>query len=76
MLVSLAEGVGLDGAQAREVLTSGRYEDEVRAAEQTWMRSGISSVPSVVINRKYLISGGQTAEVFAESLRRIAAEAA
>ncbi len=76
VLAGLAEGVGLDAAEARDVLTSGRYADEVRAAEQTWMRSGISSVPAIVINRKYLISGGQTAAVFEESLRRIAAEAA
>ena len=74
ILVAKAESVGLDGAEAREVLSSGRYTDEVRAAEQGWMRSGINSVPSVVINRKYLISGGQTAAVFEEGLRRIAAE--
>ncbi len=74
ILVAKAESVGLDGAEARAVLTSGRYTDEVRAAEQGWMRSGINSVPSVVINRKYLISGGQTAAVFEDSLRRIAAE--
>jgi predicted DsbA family dithiol-disulfide isomerase len=76
VLVEKAESVGLDGAEARAVLSSGRYADEVRSAEQGWMRSGINSVPSVVINRKYLISGGQTAAVFEDSLRRIAAEAA
>jgi predicted DsbA family dithiol-disulfide isomerase len=76
VLAAKAESVGLDGAEAREVLRSGRYSDEVRAAEQGWMRSGVNSVPAVIINRKYLISGGQTAAVFEESLRRIAAEAA
>lgn len=76
VLVGLVEGAGLDPVQAREVLESGRYTDEVRAAEQTWQRAGISSVPAIVINRKYLISGGQPAAVFEESLRKIAAEAA
>jgi predicted DsbA family dithiol-disulfide isomerase len=76
ILVGLAEGAGLDPVQARDVLESGRYTDEVRAAEQTWQRAGISSVPAIVINRKYLISGGQPAAVFEESLRKIAAEAA
>jgi predicted DsbA family dithiol-disulfide isomerase len=75
VLVGLAESVGLDGAEAREVLESSRYSDEVRAAEQTWQRAGITSVPAIVINRKYLISGGQPAAVFEESLRKIAAEA-
>ena len=76
ILAIKAENVGLDGAEAREVLATGRYRLEVQAAEQKWIQSGITSVPSVVINQKYLISGGQTAAVFEESLRRIAAEAA
>lgn len=76
VLVAKAESVGLDGAEARDVLTSGRYADEVRAAEQAWLKAGINSVPSIVIDRKYLISGGQTADVFEQALRRIAAEAA
>jgi predicted DsbA family dithiol-disulfide isomerase len=76
VLVGLAESAGLEPVQARDVLESGRFTDEVRAAEQTWQRAGISSVPAIVINRKYLISGGQPAAVFEESLRKIAAEAA
>jgi predicted DsbA family dithiol-disulfide isomerase len=76
ILVAKAESVGLDGVQARDVLESGRYRAEVQAAEQRWIMSGVSSVPSIIINRKYLISGGQTAAVFEESLRRIAAESA
>ncbi len=76
MLAARAESVGLDPAEARAVLASGQYTDEVRAAEETWRRAGITSVPSVIVNRKYLISGGQPAAVFEESLRKIAAEAA
>jgi predicted DsbA family dithiol-disulfide isomerase len=76
ILVAKAESVGLDGAKAREVLETGLYRDEVLEAEQRWQRSGINSVPSVVVNRKYLISGGQPAVVFEESLRKIAAESA
>jgi predicted DsbA family dithiol-disulfide isomerase len=33
-------------------------------------------VPAVIVNRKYLISGGQPVEVFEQALRRIAVEAA
>ena len=73
ILVGLAEAVGLDPIEARAVLSSGRYRDEVLDAEQRWLRSGINSVPSVVIDRKYLISGGQTAAVFEQTLRQIAA---
>src|ERR1700761_9572460 len=76
VLAARAESVGLDPAEAREVLTSGAYKAEVLAAEDMWKRSGISAVPSVIVNRKFLISGGQPPAVFEETLRRIAAEAA
>jgi predicted DsbA family dithiol-disulfide isomerase len=75
VLVSLAEEVGLDGAKAREVLENDLYRQEVQAAERNWQAAGINSVPAVVINRKHLISGGQTAAVFEQALRQIAAEA-
>jgi len=76
VLVAAAEAAGLDGAQAREVVTSGRYADEVRAAERKWQAAGINSVPAVVINDRYLISGGQPADAFEQALRTIAAETA
>lgn len=76
VLVATAEAAGLDGAAAREVLASGRYADEVRAAERKWQGAGINSVPAVVINDRYLISGGQPAAAFEQALRTIAAEEA
>ena len=76
VLVELATAAGLNALAAREVLTSGTYADEVRAAEQFWQRAGIQSVPAVVINDRHLISGGQPPELFEQALRQIAAEAA
>lgn len=74
VLVRAAVKAGLDPEEAREVLTTGRYADEVREAEHTWRAAGVNSVPAVVINDRYLISGGQPAEVFERALRQIAAE--
>jgi predicted DsbA family dithiol-disulfide isomerase len=74
VLADAAASVGLDRAEAAEVLASGRYTDEVRAAEDLWRQRGINSVPAIIINDKYLISGGQPAEVFEQALRQIAAE--
>ena len=73
VLLELAAAVGLDVEAAREVLASGRYGDEVRAAERHWQQAGIQSVPAVVIDGKHLISGGQPPEVFEQALRQIAA---
>jgi predicted DsbA family dithiol-disulfide isomerase len=76
VLVATAQKAGLDGEAAREVLTSGRYADEVRAAERQWQAAGVTAVPAVVINDRYLISGGQPADAFERALRSIALEAA
>ena len=74
VLIEVAMRVGLDPAQAREVLESGRYVDEVREREHFYQSRGISAVPSVIINDKYLVQGGQPPEVFEQALRKIAAE--
>ena len=74
VLTAAAQTAGLDRAEAAEVLASDRYVDAVRAAQALWRGRGISSVPAVVVEGKYLISGGQPAQVFEEALRKIAAE--
>ena len=75
VLARVAGEVGLDAAQAREVLDSGRYADDVRKQERFFQEQGIRAVPSVVINGRYLIQGGQPPEVFEQTLRQIASEA-
>jgi predicted DsbA family dithiol-disulfide isomerase len=75
VLARVAAEVGLDAAKAREVLDSGRYADEVRAQERFFQKQGVRAVPSVIVNGRYLIQGGQPPEVFEQSLRQIAAEA-
>jgi len=74
VLTAAAESVGLDRAEAAEILTSDRFVQTVRDAEELWRSRGISSVPAVVVEGKYLISGGQPPEVFEEALRKIAGE--
>lgn len=74
VLVAAAAQVGLDAGQARQVLEDGRYADEVRAQEAFYQGQGVRAVPSVIVNDRYLIQGGQPPEVFEESLRKIAAE--
>lgn len=74
VLTAAAESVGLNRAEAAEVLASGRYVEAVRTEQAQWRARGISAVPAVVINGKYLISGGQPAAVFEEALRTIAGE--
>jgi len=74
VLARVAGEVGLDIAAAREVLDSGRFADEVREEERFYQQQGIRAVPSVIVNGKYLIQGGQPPEVFEQTLRKIAGE--
>lgn len=74
VLVAAAEKAGLDPGAARDVLDSGRYAAEVRQAEALWRSRGINAVPAVIIDGRYLISGGQPPEAFEQALRKIASE--
>jgi predicted DsbA family dithiol-disulfide isomerase len=74
VLLETATAVGLDAERARQVLAGREFTDEVREAERFWQEAGIDGVPAVVINRRHLIQGGQPPEVFAQALRKIAAE--
>ena len=72
VLAEVAASVGLDRAQAQEVLASGRYAQEVRDQEQHFQGLGIQAVPSVIINNRHLIQGGQPPELFEQALRQLA----
>ncbi|MBC7522244.1 MAG: DsbA family oxidoreductase [Sandarakinorhabdus sp.] len=74
VLVDAAAAAGLEGAAAREILETGAYINDVRRDEQYWREQGISAVPAIVIDRKYLISGGQPVAAFEKALRSIASE--
>lgn len=75
VLLEAVEAAGLDADDAAAVLGSDRYGEAVRIAEATWRQNGIGAVPTLIIDGRYIISGGQTGEVFAKALGRIAKEA-
>ena len=68
VLVRLAAEAGLDADEAREVLQSGDYADEVRADQRDAQRFGITGVPFFVIDRTYGVSGAQPAEALRQVL--------
>lgn len=75
VLLDAVAQAGLDREQAQLVLESGRYAEQVRESERHFQQLGISAVPSVIVNNRHLIQGGQPPEVFEQALRQIAAEA-
>jgi predicted DsbA family dithiol-disulfide isomerase len=74
VLLRAAEEAGLDGEQARQVLARGEYAREVNERMRHWQRLGIHSVPSLIVDGRHLIQGGQPVEVFERALREIAAQ--
>lgn len=71
VLIDAARSVELDAEQAHDVLASGRFADEVRAEEREFQELGIQSVPAIIFDRKYLVSGGQPSAAFEEAIRKI-----
>jgi predicted DsbA family dithiol-disulfide isomerase len=69
-LVGLAKDAGLDPEQARAVLESDEFSDEVRADEREAAELGITGVPFFVINRRYAVSGAQPSELLLTALDR------
>jgi predicted DsbA family dithiol-disulfide isomerase len=74
LLVAAAAACGLDAERAAVIVGSDEYAEAVRAREQRWQQLGITSVPSVVVNGKHLIQGGQPPDVFVRALREIEAQ--
>jgi len=75
VLVEAAESAGLDGAEARSVLQGGNYANEVREEEEKYLALGIQSVPSIIFNNRYLLTGAQPVETFEKAIQQILDEA-
>lgn len=73
VLMDCVVAAGLATTHAAQILDEDTYGVEVREAERRWQQSGIHAVPAVVIDGRYLISGGQPPEVYERALREIAA---
>jgi len=75
VLADIAASVGLDREEAQRILAGDRYADAVRDAERHFQGLGIQAVPSVIVNDRHLIQGGQPPEVFEQALRQLAEQA-
>lgn len=72
VLVAAAASAGLDPEAARVALADAGQAEAVRVAERHWRREGIMSVPTVVIDGRYVIQGAQEPAAYERALRRIA----
>ena len=73
LLVRVAGDVGLNAERAKAILVSDQYAAEVRVREEFYLDHGIHSVPSIIIDDRILIQGGQPVEVLERALRELVA---
>ncbi|WP_062388096.1 DsbA family oxidoreductase [Pseudomonas abietaniphila] len=74
VLADVAQKVGLDRDRAEAVLASDQYAAQVRELEELWVTRGVSSVPTIVFNDQYAVTGGQPVDVFVSAIRQIISE--
>ena len=74
VLIAVADSVGLDTAEATNILETNRFATEVKEEESLWMSRGIQAVPAIVFNQQYLVSGAQEADAIAELITKLISE--
>lgn len=74
VLAEAAAAAGLDAEKARTVLSGDDYAAEVHEMEKHYQDMGIRSVPSIIFNDQYLVSGGQPVEAFESAIREVLAK--
>lgn len=75
VLAEVTAQAGLDAGRARRILASDEYADAVRDQERFYATQGIRAVPSVILDERLLVQGGQPVEVFEQALRQAAGRA-
>jgi predicted DsbA family dithiol-disulfide isomerase len=76
VLVNVATSIGLDGASARAMLSSGEKADLVRQKQQFWTGRGIQGVPAMVFRQRHLVTGAQGEDNYAKILQHLTSEQA
>ncbi len=76
VLAEVAASIGLPKASALAVLTEGRFAEAVREEEAFWTSRGITGVPAMVFDQRYLLVGAQGAETYKRILEKLAEERA
>ncbi|MGX7680736.1 DsbA family oxidoreductase [Jatrophihabitans sp. DSM 45814] len=74
VLAQLGAEAGLDPAEITASLADQRYAQAVRDDESEAAALGVSGVPFFVIDRRYGVSGAQSAELFLSALQQAMAE--
>ncbi len=73
-LAARAGVAGLDPVAADAILASDAYADDVRMQVQTAREMGITAVPTIIVEGRYVIQGCQSQDDYVQALNQIALE--
>jgi predicted DsbA family dithiol-disulfide isomerase len=68
-VAGFAAELGLDPVEARAVLESRKYKDQVESDQCEGQRLGVTGTPFLVIDRKYSLPGSRTTDQLLSGLR-------
>jgi predicted DsbA family dithiol-disulfide isomerase len=61
----------LDEVRAQAILSSDEFSEEVKAEEEFYKNLGINSVPSLIVNQKYLLQGAQPSSALINAFQQM-----
>lgn len=73
VLLAAVESAGLDRERAMEILAGDDFAAEVREREAFYQQAGVNSVPTMIIDDRYVIAGSRPVEVIEQALMQIIA---
>lgn len=76
VLAELAQGVGFDPVQTRELLASWTDIDVVQAEHRAAAEAGVRGVPVTIFNRKAVLMGAESSDAYLKAIREFAEPAA
>lgn len=71
VLLDITADVGLDAEDGRATLNDPENEAAVRAHLDHWIDQGITGVPAIIFDGKYMVPGAQEAETFVNVIRKV-----
>lgn len=74
VLLNVVDSIGLNKEEAKAVLDDARHREDVRREQKSWTDRGVTGVPAMVFKQKYLVTGAQGVENYAQILTQIEAE--
>jgi predicted DsbA family dithiol-disulfide isomerase len=76
VLLAIAETLGMDRIAAAAWLADDALTQTVRSEQAYWLDRDITGVPAVVFDGKFMVPGAQSAETFADVIKKVLAKRA